>query len=60
MALAQAEMGDVKLVLQLTQEEAERLKAMMQNEWHNNEGSLVKDLRSTVWHALDDAGVAST
>lgn len=59
MATAVAELQDIKLTLALSPEEAERFKSMMQNEWHNHEGEVVKKLREVIWHALDDAGVAS-
>lgn len=52
--------SNVTLTLELSSDEAERLKAMMQNEWYENEGEVVRAMRECIWNALRDVGVAST
>lgn len=59
MAKAEVTQQDIKITLTLSPEEAERFKSMVQNEWFNEEGRVVKELRGVIWKALDDAGVAS-
>lgn len=52
--------SNVTLTLELSSDEAERLKAMMQNMWYENEGEVVRAMRECIWNALHEVGVAST
>lgn len=52
--------SNVTLTLELSSDEAERLKAMMQNMWYENEGEVVRAMRESIWNALHEVGVAST
>lgn len=50
---------DITLTLRLTQEEAERLKAVFQNPLEQDESKALRSVREAVWHALHEAHVAS-
>lgn len=52
--------SNVTLTLELSSDEAECLKAMMQNMWHENEGEVVRAMREVIWNTLHEVGVAST
>lgn len=52
--------SNVTLTLELSSDEAERLKAMMQNMWYENEGEVVRAMREAIWNSLHEVGVAST
>lgn len=51
--------SEIELTIKLNPEEAERLKTMMQNEWFQNEGAVLRNIRETIWAALHDAGVTT-
>lgn len=50
---------DIVLHLRLSAEEAECLKAVMQNPVQQNEAAALRGVREAIWHALAEAGVAS-
>jgi predicted DNA-binding protein (UPF0251 family) len=50
---------DIVLNLRLSQEEAERLKALFQNPLEQDESKALRSIRETVWYALNEANVAS-
>lgn len=51
--------SEIELTIKLNQDEAERLKSMMQNEWHAGESLELGHIRQVIWNALSEAGVAS-
>ena len=48
----------IVLNLRLTQEEAERLKALFQNPLEQDEAKVLRGVREAVWCALNDSHVA--